>query len=163
MTFGWLPELDTISFRVGDPAEPTVLVLFDPVDDVHAVLPQFRENPIEIVNSKVQHEAAVGRPKVVGVGREHRPHRRPRGTTSTTPAKDRKVAVLDRYAQPVSIPRSEHFRVSSLEEHTTDARDTCHVLQPLDDTGDGLALPYAHRRDAVARVPAVPVRRGAWP
>ena len=34
MTFGRLPELDTISLRVGDPAEPTVLVLFDPVDDV---------------------------------------------------------------------------------------------------------------------------------
>ena len=75
---GWLPQLDPIALRIGDPAESTdtlhFLGLFRHVRSLGA---QLREHRIQVTDAKVEHGLLGARPEVVGLGLERREHRRP--------------------------------------------------------------------------------------
>src|SRR5258708_27731418 len=65
--YGRLPELDLVAVGVDEPAEASILVLFDLADDLGTAEMHLSERAVEIVDDQVEHERARRRRKIVGI------------------------------------------------------------------------------------------------
>src|SRR5205823_7695695 len=128
-----LPQLDPISFRVGDPGEPTVLVVLPLRHDRNSFPPKRREHGVQVLHAVVDHERrAVA--EVLRVGGEDGPDRVP-FDLAVLPAAPREEGhrVLDPNPQMSTVPFDHRLRILRLEEDASEARHA------------GPMLPFGHR------------------
>src|SRR5207237_2453081 len=127
-----LPQLDPISFRVGDPGEPTVLVVLPIRHDRNSCPSKRREHGVQVLHAVVDHERrAVA--EVLRVGGEYGPDRVPLDL-AVLPAAPREEGhrVLDPNPQMSTVPLSHRLRILRLEENASEARHA------------GPMLPFGH-------------------
>jgi hypothetical protein len=104
-----LPELDPMTFEIGDPREASVLVLVTLVGDVDTFRAQPPEERVEIVDAVVDHERGLARAEIRRVLLENRPHRGADTIRVITlaPLEDRPAGRLYGDAEMRAIPASE--------------------------------------------------------
>src|SRR5207237_1174577 len=119
---GWLPELDAIAFRIGDPRELSVVVLFALRIDRHALGCQRLEQRVEIVDAVVEHERLRRRAEVARVAWKDRPDGDAVLVARAVKRRGRRIVAPD--AEVRLVPRVQFFRIARLEEHAAEADDT---------------------------------------
>ena len=99
----------TVSLRVGNPSEPTVLVLVTLVGDLHALRSELRDQAVQIVHAVVQHERGRPRSEVGRVFLEEGPHRGTNaiGMVMFAPLKDGPTLVFDGDTEMGAVPVGE--------------------------------------------------------
>ena len=109
MAWRRLPELDSMTLRVGNPSEPTVFVLVTLVGDLHALRSELRDQRIQIVNAVVQHERGRARSEVGRVFLEERPHRGANaiGIVAIAPFEDVPAVLFDGDTEMGAVPVRE--------------------------------------------------------
>src|ERR1017187_8546835 len=114
-----LPQLDAVALWIGDPREPSVIVVLNFLDG-DAVLAKLGQHPLQTGHPVVDHEGGPGRAKVIRIRREQRPDRAARRKIS--------VARFRADAEMLPIPRDHAFRITHLEEDAADAGHFFHVI-----------------------------------
>src|SRR5688500_9387365 len=109
VTWCGLPELDAVPFRIGDPCEPTVLVLGAFVIDRNTFRLELGDQRVQIVDAVVEHECRFARSEVRRVLLEQGPNRRAGliGIVRLSPREDTPATRFHRDAKMLAIPVGE--------------------------------------------------------
>lgn len=134
-------KFDSVAFRVREPAEPPVVILFNPVADGNAFGTQRIQHFVQVVHAVVKHERLWAWLEVFGIVLENRPHREPGPARIICfpPREHDTRRVVPPYTQVLLIPAVQGFRIVCFEKHTAQTSDTLHKLALRSNQGSGLA------------------------
>jgi hypothetical protein len=123
-----LPQFDPIAFRIHDPTKFAVVVSFDAWIDFNAFAFQLREQFIQILDLKIDHERFLARREVIRVARKGRPDSVPFALRiiQLAPFKDGTTVLLCLDSKALAIPVTKLFWVIRLKENSADAGDAFH-------------------------------------
>src|SRR5260221_2724916 len=119
-----LPEFKAIAFRVSRPTEAAIVIIFDPIVNLHARRAKLRQHRIEVFHPIVDHQRRAARAKILRIEGKSRPNGLLPRRAGLERAK--RLPRLNRHPQMLSIPSGQRLRIPSLKKHAPDSENAFH-------------------------------------
>src|SRR6188768_134439 len=131
-SFGWLPELPLVAFRVHHPAELAVLGVVRLLEHVATLRAQRLKQRRQVRHAVVDHERRLARRKLIAFRGADRPDRRALdGIARVIGPRERGATPwLHIDAEMLPVPGRQGSRIPGLEEYSADTGDSLHLLLP---------------------------------
>ena len=119
----WFPQLDAVAFRIGNPSETDVVVVFD-FFDRDALAAELREHLFQVGDAVVDHERWIGGAEIVGVGGKQGPG----GAAGCLRMlwivpEEFGEAIFSSDAEVFAVPGGHAFGIACAKENAADAGD----------------------------------------